>query len=119
MADVYAARTGQKPDAVARWMDGETYMNGSVAVDRGFADSLLPADQLSEDPKAKADDQAANKLRAMELTLCASGLSRSQARARINEIKGTPGAAPEGTPGAASNDWTAEASKLLAALKSG
>ena len=117
MADVYAARTGQPVEAVARWMDAETYMSGSIALDRGFADGLLAADQVTTDPAAKADDQAANKLRAMELTLCASGLSRSQARARINEIKGTPGAAPEGTPGAAESDWTAEAAQLLASLK--
>jgi hypothetical protein len=31
----------------------------------------------------------------MELQLMASGLSRTQARERINKIKGTPGAVPE------------------------
>lgn len=119
MAEVYAARSGQKVDAVAKWMDAETYMSGSVAVERGLADALLPADQVKVDESTKAEDAATNKLRAMELTLVSGGMSRTQARARINEIKGTPGAAPAGTPGAAANDWTAEASKLLASLKSG
>lgn len=118
MAEVYAERTGQKLDAVQRWMDAETYMSGSVAVDRGFADALLAADAMKVDEKAKADDQASNKLRAMELTLVSAGMTRSQARARINELKGTPGAAHAApTPGAGADDWTAQASELLAALK--
>lgn len=120
MADVYAARTGRTKAEVQKWMDDETYMSGSVAVDRGFADALLAADAMKVDEKAKADDQAANKLRAMELTLVSGGMSRSQARARINEIKGTPGAAqPAPTPGAGGTDWAAEASKTLAAFKTG
>lgn len=120
MAEVYAARTGQKLDAVQRWMDAETFMSGSVALDRGFADALLAADAMKVDEQAKAADQATNKIRAMEMTLVSAGLTRSQARARINEIKGTPGAAhPATTPGDGGNDWTAEASKLLAAFKTG
>lgn len=120
MADVYAARTGQDVKAVQRWLDAETYMSGSVAVDRGFADALLPADQMQVDEKAKAGDQGTNKLRAMELTLVSAGMTRSQARARINELKGTPGAAQGApTPGAGDDDWTAQASELLAAFKRG
>ena len=120
MAEVYATRTGQKLDAVQRWMDTETYMSGSVAVDRGFADALLAADAMKVDEKTKADDQASNKLRAMELTLVSSGMTRSQARARINEIKGTPGAAhPAPTPGAGGDPWAAAAASYLAVVKTG
>jgi ATP-dependent Clp protease protease subunit len=54
MRDVYAARTGQKAEEVGKWMDAETYMSGSVAIDRGFADALLPSDQVKQDDKAKA-----------------------------------------------------------------
>jgi hypothetical protein len=43
----------------------------------------------------QGEDRRVNEVRAMELQLMASGLSRSQARERINKIKGTPGAAPE------------------------
>ena len=120
MAEVYAARSGQSAEAIAKWMDAETYMSGSTAVDRGLADALLPADQVTVDDKTKASDVATNKLRAMELSLCQGGMSRSQARAHINELKGTPGAAsPATTPGAGDDDWTADASKLLAKLKAG
>src|SRR5690606_28099028 len=120
MADVYAARSGAAADQVAKWMDAETYMSGSVAVERGFADALLPADQVTVDDDAKAGDQNANKLRAMELTLVSAGMTRSQARARINELKGTPGAAqPAPTPGAGVDPWAAAAAAALASWQAG
>lgn len=95
MADVYAARTGSASADVAKWMDAETYMSGSIAVERGFADSLLAADQVGVDEKAKAADRSVNDVRAMELTLLAAGHTRTEARARINKIKGKPDAANE------------------------
>lgn len=122
MAEVYAARTGQTLADVAKWMDAETYMSGSLAVDRGFADALLPADQVKVDDKAKSEDGAANTLRAMELTLVGAGMTRSQARSRIKEIKGTPGAATDhGTPGAADTaaDLADGLSRLIASMKAG
>lgn len=114
MADVYAQRSGQKPEECTAWMKAETYMSGSTAIERGFADALLPADQTKVDEKAKASDRAHNEVRAMELALVAGGATRSEARARINKIKGTPGAAPEpaDTPGAGGDD------DLTAAIRS-
>lgn len=105
MVDVYAARTASTPKDVAKWMDAETYMSGSVALERGFADTLLPADQVKVDDKAKSADREINEVRSLELTLVAAGHSRTEARARINKIKGTPGAAREAdpTPGAGVN----------------
>jgi ATP-dependent protease ClpP protease subunit len=107
MADVYAARSGQDAKQIAKWMDAETYMSGSQAIERGFADELLAAHKLTVDEAAQANDRHINDLRAMELSLVAAGQSRTQARARINKIKGTPGAAhdEDGTPGAADNSW--------------
>lgn len=102
MAETYAARTGSPVADVTKWMDAETWMSGSVAIERGFAEALLPADQVTVDEKAKAADLATNELRALELTLVSAGHTRTEARARINAIKGTPGAAQDvGTPGAA------------------
>lgn len=102
MADVYAQRSQQTAEACAAWMDAETWMSGSIAIERGFADALLAADQVKVDEKAKAADREANEVRAMELTLISSGMTRAQARARIKSIKGTPGAAQDTvvTPGA-------------------
>jgi ATP-dependent Clp protease protease subunit len=106
MADVYAQRSGKTAAECAKWMDDETYMSGSVAIERGFADELLAADKTKVDGEAKAADTSVNKVRAMELALVAGGATRAQARAQINEIKGTPGAAldPADTPGAGGND---------------
>lgn len=116
MVDLYGARTGQDLSAIEAWMDAETYMSGSMAIERGFADALLPADQMKVDPDARAADRAINDLRAMELSLVSAGATRSEARARINKIKGTPGAAQTGTPGAASDDWMQSATSLLAQM---
>lgn len=106
MADVYAQRSGRTSAECAKWMDDETYMSGSVAIERGFADELLAADKTKIDGDARASDRSVNKVRAMELALVAGGATRAQARAHINEIKGTPGAAPDpaDTPGAGGND---------------
>lgn len=121
MADVYAQRSGQKVADCAKWMDAETYMSGSVAIDRGFADELLAADQTKVDEKAKASDRDINDVRAMEMALISSGMTRTQARARIKSLKGTPGAAPgpADTPGAEGTDdgWMAAAQSLLTDLR--
>lgn len=117
MVDLYAARSGRKADEIAKWMDAETYMSGSQAIERGFADALLSADAMTVDESAQARDRDVNELRAMELQLCCSGMTRTDARARINKIKGTPGAAIEtATPGAG-DDWTG-LSALLSAFRS-
>lgn len=101
MADVYAYRTGKTAAECAGWMDTETWMSGTVAIDRGFADELLNADQTKRDEKAKAADRERTAITALELKLVAGGDTRAQAREHITKIKGTPGAAPEAdTPGA-------------------
>jgi ATP-dependent protease ClpP protease subunit len=118
MRDVYAARTGLKADDVAKMMDAETWLSGQAAIDKGFADALLPADKVKKDEGTKAEDRRVNEIRAMELQLMASGLSRSQARERISKIKGTPGAAPEGTPDAAVTELVGSLSSLLSTIRS-
>ena len=77
MRDVYVARSGQAADQVTTWLDAETYMSGSMAIERGFANSLLSADQIVTDDTAKASDHAVNELRALELTLVSAGHTRT------------------------------------------
>ena len=122
LRDLYVARTGQKPADVARWLDAETYMNGNEAVQRGFADELLPADAVVDDPQAAVHDHDVNAVRAMELTLLASGLSRTEARAKIQEIKGAKlgAGAGDGKLDAANGEqkeWAEAAQGFLASLK--
>jgi ATP-dependent Clp protease protease subunit len=122
MRDVYVQRTGQKADDVAKWMDSETFMSGSQAIERGFADELLPADQVKVDDDAKAQDRQVNELRAMELSLVSAGHTRTQARDRINKIKGTatPGAGGAGeppTPGAGDPELAGALAGLLTTIR--
>lgn len=116
MVDLYAARSGQDAKEIAKWMDSETYMSGSQAISRGFADTLLASDSMTVDEDAKANDRSINELRATEISLVSAGMTRSDARARINKIKGTPGAATEATPGAG-DDWS-DLVGLLSTLRS-
>jgi len=123
MRDVYAARSGRSGDEISAWMDAETYMSGSIAIERGFADALLPADQVTASDETRAADRATNDLRAMELTLVAAGHTRSEARARIGKIKGdgTPGAAgtrEDPTPGAGDMELAGALAGLLTTIRS-
>jgi ATP-dependent protease ClpP protease subunit len=115
MVDLYATRTGQDAKSVAKWMDAETYMSGTQAIERGFANSLLAADAMKVDEPAQSGDRKVNDLRAMELQLVSAGATRADARDRINKIKGTPGAATEATPGAG-DDWSG-LSDLLSSIR--
>jgi ATP-dependent protease ClpP protease subunit len=117
MVDLYAARSKQDAKKIAKWMDDETFMSGSQAISQGFADALLPADSMKIDDEAKARDEDLNEIRAMELSLVSAGMTRSDARARLTKIKGTPGAAFEDTPGAVADDWSGLAG-LLSSIRS-
>lgn len=118
MADVYAFRSGASAKECAKWMDAETYMSGSVAIERGFADSLLAADQTKRDAETKAADRERSAITALELKLVAGGDTRAQAREHIAKIKGTPGAVlTTGTPGAAASELVAPLAGLLEAFR--
>lgn len=119
MVDVYAARTGQDAKAIAAWMDDETFMSGSTAIDRGFADELLSADAMKVDEKAQARDRDVNELRAMERQLISGGMSRANARERVKRIRGMSDSAPDdaGMRDSAGATWSG-LSDLLATLQS-
>lgn len=99
MADIYAARTGLDQKAVLKKMDAETWINGSAAVDEGWADSLLPSDEVREEKNAKGERAAAYQL---DLALAKAGMPRSERRSLLQDYKSsTPRAAGNGTPRAA------------------
>lgn len=98
MSDIYQARSGLDATTVNRMMDGETYIGGSEAVEKGFADSLLSADEIADD-----DESPAAALRKLDALLAKANTPRSERRKLLKALSGsTPGAAvtPEGTPGA-------------------
>lgn len=99
MSDIYQARSGLDAETVDRMMDGETYIGGSEAVEKGFADSLLSADEIADD-----EESPAAALRKLDALLAKANTPRSERRKLLKALSGsTPGAAatPDGTPGAA------------------
>lgn len=98
MNDIYGARTGLDTATIDAMMDAETYIGGSDAVDKGFADRLLSADEISDD-----DDSPAAALRKLDAMLAKTDAPRSERRKLLKALTGgKPGAAatPEGMPGA-------------------
>lgn len=98
MSDIYGARTGLAATNIAAMMDAETYIGGSEAVEKGFADRLLSADEISDD-----DDSPAAALRKLDALLAKSDTPRSERRKLLKALTGSkPGAAADssGTPGA-------------------
>jgi len=100
MAEVYAQRTGQPVTAIQALLDAETWISGQKAVDDGYADALLPADQVRKDARAAERHQIAAQR--LDVILAQAGLSRSERRALLNEFK-------SGMPGAAGHDDTPSA----------
>jgi ATP-dependent Clp protease, protease subunit len=109
MADIYAARTGLDQKTVMKKMDAETWINGSAAVDEGWADALLQSDDVRENKNARAERPAAFRA---DLALAKAGMPRSERRALLQELKasmpsaagrntGTPSATDAGKPRAA------------------
>lgn len=83
MADIYAARTGEKSSEMAKLMDSESWINGSAAIEQGFADELLDSDQVTQG-NAKSSAHAARRI---EAALRASGMPKSEAMKIISEFK--------------------------------
>lgn len=117
MADVYAARTGDDPKALAKLMDRETWIGGSAAVDQGFADALLDSEEI-----AKGEGKAsAAAVRQVENALRASGLSKAEAMRVISKFKsgtGDPAGGGEGDPTEYGRPAEASQAAILAGLQS-
>ncbi|ALB49938.1 Clp protease ClpP [Cronobacter sakazakii] len=99
MSDIYQARSGLDAATVDKMMDGETYIGGSEAVEKGFADSLLSADEIADD-----EESPAAALRKLDALLAKANTPRSERRKLLKALSGSmPGAAatPDGTPSAA------------------
>lgn len=98
MNDIYGARTGLSSEAIEAMMNAETYIGGSDAVEKGFADRLLAADEIAD-----GDDSPAAALRKLDAMLAKTDAPRSERRKLLKALTGSkPGAAanPEGMPGA-------------------
>lgn len=90
LADIYATRTGIPAVQIATMLDAETWLGGSEAVDKGFADSLLASDEVKEDKNPKA-----SVLRRLDNALARANMPRAERRELIKEFTGTPSAADD------------------------
>ncbi|WP_312292802.1 head maturation protease, ClpP-related [Atlantibacter hermannii] len=96
MNDIYGARTGLDATIIDAMMDAETYIGGSEAVEKGFADRLLSADEIADD-----DESPSAALRKLDALLAKANTPRSERRKLIKALTGnTPGAVtdPDGMP---------------------
>lgn len=83
MADVYQAKTGIDIKEISSMMDAESWIGGTSAIDKGFADSYLDSDEITEDDSMKSKF-AAQKL---DILLAKAGVPRSERRRLVAELK--------------------------------
>ncbi|KGJ12829.1 head maturation protease, ClpP-related, partial [Paracoccus sanguinis] len=112
MAEVYAAKADVDPEVAAEWMDSERWFTGPEAVAAGLADGFLAADVTRD---GGVQPEAPSALRRIDTLLARQNIPRSERRALLAEIRGTPGAAASVMP-RADDDWTAAARSLIQTL---
>lgn len=120
MVEVYADRSGKDAKAVQNWLIGQkgdgTWFNGESAVAEGLADALLTVD-TTVDAQASAHAQKINAVKRVDAALRNTGMSRSERRSLLGEIKGgTQDAAAPATQDAGT--WIAAARQLIETMRS-
>ncbi len=114
--DIYAARTGLDDKDIAGMLDRETWIGGADAVDKGFADSLLSADEIENRAEQSLDERPKAAAHKLDTLLARLNVPRSERRELIQALKGgKPSATATGMQDAA---VISEVSNLLASLKS-
>lgn len=114
--DIYAARTGLKPEALGKMLDRETWIGGAQAVDEGFADRLLDSDEVADGGTRNSTGAAIRAERKLDVLTAKAGMSRTEGRELLAALRGgTPGAAPTGMQDAA---VIAEVEGLLNSIRS-
>ncbi len=97
MAELYAARAEIDPAEAAKFMDDETWLSGENAIEHGFADGFIAADDVTNDPDAD-EGNARAAIRSADIALAKQGMPRSKRRSVLSKIRGTQDAAPPATP---------------------
>lgn len=115
MAALYAARAGVDKKQAAKWMDAETWMNGSQAIENGLADSLLPSSEVKEIDDKGTKARAA--VQRVEAALARQGLPRNERRSLIGALNGHQAVAG-GDRQAVAGDLSADIRQLINTLRS-
>lgn len=114
--DIYEARTGLDENEIGRMLDRETWIGGAEAVEKGFADSLLSADEIDSKTNNSIEGRQQVAAHKFDTLLARANVPRSERRELLNALKGgMPGATVTGMQDAA---VLAEVSNLLASIKS-
>ncbi len=87
-ADLYAERSGKTYREIVQMMDAETFLGGADAVEQGFADRLM-ADGKVKDSGKKQQSMFANAKKLLETAGQKGGLSRSDVRGAIAQLRST------------------------------
>lgn len=115
MAQVYAARSGQKVEDAAAMMDKETWLGAAQAVKEGFANGIVARDQVSEDPEANLNKKY---LAMVEASMARAGHSPSARREAIQSLfSGTQVAAENPATPSAGTELAASLQSLITNLK--
>ncbi|KZK80893.1 ATP-dependent Clp protease proteolytic subunit [Pseudovibrio sp. Ad46] len=100
---IYHARTKISEKELSNQLDKETWINGESAVEQGFADALLPSDEVEQAPSQASDKPSPNAAqKELDILLARLNVPKSKRRSLCAALKGsTSGAAPSGKSGAA------------------
>lgn len=101
LADLYSIRSSIPAAEIAAMMNADTYISGRNAIERGFADELLPGDLIETTTNARAEIDGVKATAQFDFVARRSGMTRSQARDLKNRLTAKPRAGDDGMPGAA------------------
>lgn len=101
LADLYSIRSSIPAAEIAEMMNRDTYISGRNAVERGFADELLPGDLIEANPNARAAIEGVKADAEFAFMARKQGYTRSQMRDLKNRVSAKPSAGDDGMPGAA------------------
>jgi ATP-dependent Clp protease protease subunit len=114
--DIFSARSGLEPKEIGKMLDRETWINGSDAVEQGFADSLLPSDEVTTKTNNSTEAKPVAAARKVDTLLARMNVPRQERRELLRALKGdTPRAVHHDTQTAVVVN---EALKILAFARS-
>jgi ATP-dependent Clp protease protease subunit len=92
MQELYAKKTGLEQSKIAKMMNDETWITAKESLEMGFATLTMGEDEIVIEEDNDKPYNAA--LRKLDVTLAKAGMPRSERRALLQELTGTPSATP-------------------------
>lgn len=85
MVALYATKTGKPHDEISKMMADETWIAGEIAVEMGFAHSILDKEEVKNTGKTSG----ASAKKKIDVELAKAGMPRTERRALIKQLSGT------------------------------